>query len=82
MVFIFLLFGNQRYEIVKQIKSTDADNKRLNIESVVIIIRDIFRKKRQKSDSKKHKGALDKKRMSKEKIVTAEKGEKYREKRR
>ena len=80
MVFIFLLFGNQRYEIVKQIKSTDADNKRLNIESIVQIIRDIFCENGQKNQTKKHKGVFDKKRMSKEKIVTAEKSKKNCEK--
>ena len=77
--FVYISFGQAKAADDRTDKH-DNIRKWLYINGIVQIIRDIFRKKRQKSDSKKHKGALDKKRAGKKKIITAEKGEKYRKK--
>ena len=77
--FVYISFGQAKAADDRTDKH-DNIRKWLYINGIVQIIRDIFRKKRQKSDSEKHKGALNKKRMSKEKIITAEKSKKNCEK--
>ena len=77
--FVYISFGQAKAADDRTDKH-DNIRKWLYINGIVQIIRDIFCENGQKNQTKKHKGVFDKKRTGKKKIITAEKGEKYREK--